>query len=484
MDSLRERVSVAWRVLREGVPLAGDYGEMDEEGFRRITSSRRDLNPLALERAQAVSFKLWRENPMARRIIEMIVDFVVGDGLRIEAPDERVLQVVEAEFWNDRSLRLDLRHRGFVRDLSINGEIAFRGFVNDTIGRTRIGYIDPARIKDVRKHPDNLLIDHSIVLRGPLAAADVEVLIVNVDESDPSAPQLVGDAFYYGINRPTIAHRGTPDLLALADWIDGYDQTLWNLVERSGFQNAFIYDVTLDGASALEIDDWLRKHGNAPRPGTVRAHGSSEKWEAVSPALGAAETVPAARTIKNYALGGAGVPEAWFADGDSANRATLSAQGDPTYRMLTARQAEVRYVFEDILAWVVDRAIFHGRLPDGVDRTLRIITPEPSTKDLTAITGSLAQLTAAIEAAVEADLISKASARKVWLGLASQIGLELDPEEEEEAIAEEKKADEEADVPPVRTPELDALTAIGLDPVAPARPIDDLAAQVPAAAGT
>ena len=112
--------------------------------------------------------------------------------------------------------------------------------------------------------------------------------------------------------------------------------------QRSALQNAFVWDVTVSGADEAEIGRWLAAHGAAPRPGTVRAHNEKEAWGAVAPTLGAAEVETTSSLVKNLVLGGAGLPEAWFADGDAANRATLSGQMAPTYKMLAARQRTVR----------------------------------------------------------------------------------------------------------------------------------------------
>jgi hypothetical protein len=133
------------------------------------------------------------------------------------------------------------------------------------------------------------------------------------------------------------------------------------------------------------------------------------------------------------------VPEGWFADGDSANRATLAAQGDPTYRMLTARQRLVGSVFEDIAQYVIAKAIEAGRLPKGVDRTVTVTLPDPSVEDTKGIAAALPQLMGALSAAKDSKFISEDSARKVFLSIAGQLGIELEPEKELEMIEEEAK---------------------------------------------
>lgn len=442
-DSLATRLARAWRVLREGVDPAGGAVDDDEALYRRLSGGRRDLTPVAQDRAREVSLYLWRSNPLARRLVELGVDFVVGEGLTLSAADPRVHALVDA-FWTDRAMRLDLRHRDLVRELALTGELGLRLYAptgaagGPAPGRARLGYVAPERIARVEPDPENALVDATLVLR-PRQAGEGELAlpIARPEEADPSAGRLAGEALYFAVNRTVGAGRGTPDLLALADWIDGYDQLLWNVIDRSALQNAFVWDVTVSGADEAEIGRWLAAHGAAPRPGTVRAHNEKEAWAAVAPALGASEVETTSRLVKNLILGGAGLPEAWFADGDAANRATLVGQMAPTYKMLAARQRYVRYAFEDVLAWVVDTALAAGQLPTDVDPTVRVDMPEPSEADAAGIASALPELVPAIRGAMEGRLIDEANGRRLFLSVAGQLGVDLDPAAVEAALEEE-----------------------------------------------
>ena len=86
MPSLRERTLNAIRSLqganmKEAVDYAATYADPDEAFFRRLTGETRDLSPVTHERARAVSRFIVRQNPLARRISELLLDFVVGDGI-------------------------------------------------------------------------------------------------------------------------------------------------------------------------------------------------------------------------------------------------------------------------------------------------------------------------------------------------------------------------------------------------------------------
>jgi hypothetical protein len=233
------------------------------------------------------------------------------------------------------------------------------------------------------------------------------------------------------------------------------------MIDRSALVNAFIWDVELTGEDEAGVASWITTHGAPPKPGTVRAHNEKEKWAAPSPTLGASETESASRLIKNMVLGGAGLPEAWFADGDAANRATLAAQGDPTYKMLVSRQRYVRFVFEDIFSWRLQAEIEEGLLPAGTDTTVTVNMPEPNETDSKAIAAALPQLVTALVGAIDAELIDTPNARTLFLSLAGQLGVDLDAEDIEagiEAEAKEREAEEEE----LRAEEAKALAAQGL----------------------
>lgn len=422
---------------------AGDVVEPDEMFYRRITDARRDLNPISYQRAQEISYHLWRSNPMAHRMIEMMVDFVVGaDGVTIEAADDSVQEVID-EFWTDPRSHWDLRQRDLVRDLSIYGELALRKFVNDQSGKMRVGYLDTARIADVLPDPDDMLVDKTLLISdGKGGSAQPVDLVVYDDLTDPGNPKWVGDAFYFAINRVIGQHRGNPDLFAIADYVDGYDQLLFNALERTGLINAFVWDVTLDGADDPAIARWQQKYPAAPPPGSVRVHNEHEHWATAAPSLGSQDIIEIGRAVKNMGLGGAGLPEAWFAEGDSANRATLQAQGDPTYRMLQSRQRYVRSMFERIIGVLIQENL-GGRLSMKADTEFKITLPELDVTDTSMVSNALPQVTTALVAAIGESLIDRKSARSVFLGVATQLGIELDPQDVEDAINEQKAEEQQ-----------------------------------------
>ena len=448
MESLARMMGAQPRAVL--VEASGTYvgPDADEDLWSPIKGGRRrDLNPIEQRRARKISLYLWRRNPVAHRLIEQMADFVVGDGFTITADSSQAERIAK-ELWDDPVTALALRHRDIVRDLSLFGELGIKAAVNPLAGRMRLGFLDIERIKDLDLDPDNVLVDKTLWVYDTEASIEGIPIPLYVwdDLSTPGEGRWVGEGFYHGINRILGQQRGTPDLLAIADYVDGYDQLVFNALERSGLVNAFLYDVTLKGFDEAKIAAWIGQHGTAPRPGSVRAHNESEVWNVLTPNLGTSDTVALGREVKNMGLGGAGVPEAWFAQGDSVNRATLVAQGDPTYRMLKCRQDFVQAMFKRWLEVGLQHAM-GKRLAVGKRPQVEVNVPDISQKDLTGISQALPQIANALVAAITNEMIDKKSSRKIFLMVAGQLGVKLDEVEVEKAIEEEKaEAEAEAEV--------------------------------------
>jgi hypothetical protein len=451
--NLIERVGLALarNYVREALPDITGQVDQDDALYRRVTDTRRDLNPVTHRRAQDISLFLWRQNPMAKRVVEMIADFVVGaDGLRFEAESDKVQRVIE-DFWGDPVTNLADRFRDLVRDESIFGELALRRAVNDASGHSRLGLIDGFRIKDITLNKDNALIDDVMTLWTVEQGGQDEALkIVNWVDEDGGSWQ--GDAHFFAINRVTGQKRGTPDLFAIADFIDGWDQLLFNALERSSLINAFVFDVSLQGADDAGVQSWLSQHGEAPRPGSVRVHNEKEVWNALAPQLGSQDVMTIGRAIKNAALGGAGMPEAWFAEGDSANRSTLAEQGDPTYRMLQSRQQHVKTVARTLVGTALQSQMGKGlreaRTKGGavIRPAFRVIAPDLSSKDTSRLSAALPQVSAALSTAIQEQWIDRESSRSVFISMVNQLGVELDYDDVTAKVeAEQAKAKAEAD---------------------------------------
>jgi hypothetical protein len=429
-----------------------------EEGWRKLTgNSDRDINPITQERMQKLALYQWRSNPVANRLIELPVAFLLAEGVTLRCEDEEAQGWLDL-FWNDPVNRLDLKLVNKVRELAIYGEQCWPVFVNEMNGHVRLGYLDPGLIATVVTDPDNIEQPIGVVTKRDKKGVTrrFRVIVNGPEEVFSKRTREIraefddGECFYYSINGLSNSTRGVSDLLPLIDWIDAYDQALFGELERWDFLRAFIYDVTLKGATPDEV----RKRASeisAPRPGSVRVHNESEEWNALAPDLKAADSEGLSRLFRNHIIGGATVPEHWFGGGGDVNRATAGEMGEPTFKIFTLRQRLIRAILEEIGTYQVRQrclAVYGAEPSDGEkgEYEVRAEFPELTARDTSKYAAALQQVVVAAVAAVDRGMLSRETAVMLVGLVSAQLGLEIDPATEIGKIEAERTAAAEADV--------------------------------------
>ena len=436
---------------------AGTTVEDDEEGWRRLTGDgSRDLSPLTQQRAREVSAWLWQANLMANRLIELPLAFMLADGVTLEVKDEAA-QAILSRFWDDPINAMDLKLPKRVRELAIYGEQCYPAFVNEVSGAVRLGYLDPKHIQEVITDPDNPEQPIGVVtMRDGKGRYRRYKVIVNGDEDVfTQRTQAIragftdGECFYFAVNSLSSGVRGRPDLLAAADWLDGYDDYLFGEMDRTKFLRAFIWDVTVKG---LDPDAVKKRAAEIapPGPNSVRVHNESEEWQAISPQLNSADTAESARLLRNHVLGGRTVPEHWFGGGGDVNRSTGDSMGDPAFKVFSMRQREMKHILEEIGRFVLRQAAATTRNftfdPASPDLKVTAKFPEMITRDASRFAAALQQVITACGVAVDAKLLSRAMAVKIIASVAVYLGVEIDAEAELAAADAEAAKKAESDV--------------------------------------
>jgi hypothetical protein len=162
-----------------------------------------------------------------------------------------------------------------VRELSIYGEQCYPAFVNDMDGFVRLGYLDPDLIETRVKDPDNpeqiigiitcknskgIARRYRVIINGPESVFTQKTQAIRQTFTD-------GDAFYFAVNDLSNGSAGRSDLLAQIDWLDAYDEFLFGELDRLKFIRAFIWDVTLKGATEADV---IKKAKNIGAPAPAR----------------------------------------------------------------------------------------------------------------------------------------------------------------------------------------------------------------------
>lgn len=440
---------------------AGVTIDDDDDEWRRLTGDgNRDLTPLTQDRMQKIAHFLWESNLIANRLIELPVAYLLSEGVAWRIDDEEA-QAALKRHWNDGLNAWDKKLHKRVRELALFGEQCYPAFLDEETGRVRIGYLDPGLIETVVTDPENREQPIGIVTkRNTKGVARRYRVIVNVPEKafaertrEIRATFTDGDCFYFRVNDLASATRGRSDLLAQSDWLDAYDQYLFGELDRASFLRAFVWDVTLTGASPEDVEERAKKI-TAPKPNSVRVHNEGEAWDPKAPELQAGDAAAGARLFRNHMLGGATIPEHWYGGAEDVNRSTGESMAEPTEKMLKMRQQAVKWMLTEIAQYVV-RAhwrVFEEELTDEqveVLDTIAIEFPELTSKDTTKYAQAFMQVTSACVQAIADGLLSRETALRLMAAVAARMGVEIDPEDELKRALSEKLDGSEFNPPPV-----------------------------------
>lgn len=440
---------------------AGVTIDADEDQWRRLTGDvNRSLSPITQQRQQDLAVYLWKTNPLANRLVELPLAYLLAEGVQLTAPGDEAKAWLEA-FWSDAINSMDIKLPKKVRELALFGEQCWPVFPNEVNGHVRLGYLDPGRIATVVTDPDNVEQPIGIVTKADSKGKKRRYrVIVNGPETvfGESARSIRetftdGDCFYFTVNDLSSSPRGHSDMMAQMDWLDGYDQALFGELDRWNFLRAFIYDVTLKGATPEEVA--LRaKEIQAPAPGSARVHNDSEVWDTVTPDLGSADGSNFARLFRNHIMGGGTIPEHWFGGGGDVNRATAGEMGEPTFKIFSMRQRYLGYMLCEVGRYVIRQRTLalYGAEPEqsknAEDYVPSVVWPEMTSQDTTAYAAALQQVVSACGLAIDRGLLSELTAVAVISVVATRLGIEIDAVDELAAAQAEAAKRAEADTFP------------------------------------
>lgn len=446
-DIHERRVDARVEALR-----AASSRDKQVEGFRRLTDSDRDLSPLTHDKQREIAVYLYLYNPFARRILETIREWILGEGVSVTSEHPKTSVYLE-RFWTDRTNRWDIRLWEQTLELFLMGERFWPVFPNQFDGLMRFGVLDPSKVKEIILNPDNVEQPLGVILKGDAGMRErrMRAVLTAEDMDILTGPALSlwegledGELFPIAINKLSTQSRGISELFSMADWLDGYEQLLFSILQREKANAYTWWDVKLEGYSDEQIEAWLTKQGY-PKPGGIRAHNEKVEWNFRTAEGSATNNTEHARLFRNHVLGSVGIPEHWYGGGGDVNRASAAEMGTPAEKSFTAKQRTVKHILEDVVRAQVDRAVQVGGLPDDDEaREFTVEFPEPSTRDLSKIASGIQSIAGGLVLFGREGWVDDETSVQVLASLLQQMGIERDPEEMLER-AKAQRADRLAD---------------------------------------
>lgn len=326
-------------------------------------------------------FELWRDNPLARRLVALTTDYCLGeDGFAVTSEIPSVAAWIDT-FWaaNDMERRL----RVVSDELGRAGEVFVVLSRDKADGRQHVRLV-PAVLIDLVETDANDY-ERELRYRQKLVGVEREVWWPAHDPLDVSPDQVM---LHFAVNRAPGLVRGEPDLSAVIDELKHYDEWLKDRARVNRLKSAFVWDVKIMGAGAPVIKAKQAQYGRPPSAGSVIIHNENEEWSAVQPRIEAEDAEADGKALRLAVAAGAGVPLHFLSEGESATRATAAEMGDPTYRRLERRQDELA----EIAAGVVEAGYQRSGRRQFSDLKIRVQRPRVARVDAESL-GRAARMT-------------------------------------------------------------------------------------------
>ena len=417
-------------------------GDPSMEGFRRFTgqgngqAALRDLPLPTHERAQQLAYFLYLTNPMAQWLINIQTAYIVGEGAKVKAADgDEDVQALLDDWWHDEQNDWDAKLDNKVRELGLYGEQCWTAFVAQGTGRVRLGYLDPCLVDEVILSPDDAEQPIGVITKryaldgGEIPQRRIKVVsALSEEELGGYAMRLRedfadGECFYYAVNKVSNGSRGWSDLLARADWLDGYEQFMFQRLERADLGNRVITDIMLTGMTPEQVAAYAKAFV-PPKAGGHFFHNEKVTYDIKSPNMNATDAREDARMFKNQAI--SGVPEHWFGGGGDTNRATAAEMDEPAYKIFQSRQKTVKGIVQKTARHAVRQAKVWGQISNSASEQVTAEFPSMVQADVAKIGAAMQSLSAALSVQVTQQTITKAEARRVFATTVQRLGVELD----------------------------------------------------------
>jgi len=333
-------------------------------GTRSASQSERDRYTYDRSEILEQSLEAWRTNPLARRIVELTSQYVVGGGLTLNCSPQPAADFLN-EFWIHRLNRMPVRVFEMCDELTRTGNL-FILISSDQAGMSYLRVIPASHIEEIHSRANDLEQPLSFKLKASLENLNPDPIPAYDPLSDaPEKPTML----HYAINRPAGAQWGEPDLAPLLRWLARYSNWLEDRARLNRYRNAFLFVVQAKFASeAARKARQTILNANPPKPGSILVADENETWKVLSPRLESGDAKKDGLALKKMIAAGAGIPLHFLAEPESATRTTAEAAGGPTYRRFEQRQEYFLWMIEDILRVIAARrARLDARLKGEID---------------------------------------------------------------------------------------------------------------------
>lgn len=339
----------------------------------------RDRLPYDQQTILQEALEAWRSNPLARRIVGLTSQYVVGGGVRITCNHQGSEQFLK-HWWEHELNQGALRIYEWCDELTRAGELFFL-LSTDAAGMTYVRAVPAAQITAIETAENDL--QQELAYHQQLDGLGEEHTWAAYDSRSDSPDQAV--MLHFAINRPPGAVRGESDLAPLLVWLNRYAIWLEDRARLNRYRNAFYFVVKSRFLS--EAERAARQailNAVPPTPGSILVTDESEQWEVIHPRLESHEASADGLSIKKMIAAGAGLPLHFLAEPESSTRSTAEAAGGPTFRHFEQRQLFFSEMLRQLAVIAVRRRAMLDRRVDP-EASIQVQAADLSARDNAAL---------------------------------------------------------------------------------------------------
>jgi hypothetical protein len=392
-----------------GSSSAFSQGIIDEDrGWRSLISGgMRELTWAQLIENFNDVTDYYRTNPIAFRLVQLQVEHVLGEGMRLRSVDPKIQ--AEIDLWWDHPLnQLEVRQFDFMTGLSMDGELFVTRHVNPYDLTSYVRLVPAALIDRIETNPDDLLDELRFHQTAQMMTPDTLMQLPSITQAEGRWWEG-GQMRHFAVNRPAGVVRGMSDLAPVLPWLRRYRDWLTDRVRLNKYRTAFVWHVVLKGADKRAVLARQSELAVPPPPGSVIVSNENEEWLAVRPEISADDVQADGHAIRLMIAAGSGIPLFWLAEAEHTARGTAGDMAEPTYRHYRARQL--------YFGWLMRTLAVDALRVRGLEVSIGDITaefPELDTSASLAIASSMAQLTDSLSVAVGAGWLTSEDAARVY----------------------------------------------------------------------
>jgi hypothetical protein len=311
-------------------------------------------------------FNAWRSNPIAKRLVEITTEFVIGDGLVFKSTNKRANKFVK-RLTSDPLNDFEAQIPEWCNETWRGGDLFLVG-KSDAGGMTYWRGFPAEGIQQI--------VTKSNDYRQPefFQTGAIE------GEGFPAYQKgmKAGTEFmlHFPLNRPVGSVFGESDLASVVYWIGLYQQWLQDRATLNYFRSLFSWIVKKAFANNTEKEAYI-KTAPQPKPGSIMYVDPDEEWETKAPALDAQDAEKDGLSIKRMIAIGFQVPMHYLAESEGSTRTTAEAAGTPTFKRFKSRQKFIVKAIQRVLevSWEIFAPSGYG------DITFEIEYPDITEKD-------------------------------------------------------------------------------------------------------